>query len=328
MTIASLRRSAHVLLFALLAILLGSMAWPAVAGADALVPTVPPEEQPLIELARIVYDGVTTGGLSGWLVAVAGALVITTRVLRGYGAQLVPWLATDAGGTSLVAVGSLAGAMLTALLAGVSPSWSLVGYAAGVAFAASGGYAALKRLVITPLVERSSSWPSWARALYRLVAWVFDRPQTASSRASTAQILGVVLLVFGVAVVGCTAHQREVARAGAGAGARTALLCQSANLEGVALETYRWAYSKVYSLVAPSGEVDTSELRKQARKMQDDAKQCGFAAALAAVTEIMAQRRGALGVGPSPAYVLRRELESIARDDWKRQLRLDGELVQ
>ncbi|MGL5361524.1 MAG: hypothetical protein ACRDBH_01495, partial [Bosea sp. (in: a-proteobacteria)] len=134
MTFASLRRSAHVLLLALLGFLLASMAWPVLAGADALVPTVPPDEQPLLELARIVYEGVTTGGLSGWLVAVAGALVITTRLLRGYGAQLVPWLATDAGGTALVAVGSLAGAMLTALLAGVSPSWSTFGWALAIAW--------------------------------------------------------------------------------------------------------------------------------------------------------------------------------------------------
>jgi hypothetical protein len=61
--------------------------------------------------------------------------------------------------------------------------------------------------------------------------------------------------------------------------------------------------------------------------VRTDAGRCAFAAALAAVTEAMAQRRGALGVGPSPAYVLRRELEVITRYDWQRQLRLDGEAI-
>lgn len=203
---AALRRSAHVLLFALLAIFLGSMAWPALAGADASgTPTV---DQPLLELARIVYVGVTTGGLSGWLVAVTGALVIATRLLRGYGAQLVPWLATDAGGTVLVAAGSLAGALLTVLLAGVSPSWSLVGWALAIAWGASGGYAAIKRLVIEPLRPRVAAWPTFARALFRLVSWIADRPGTPSSRASTAPIVGVVLFFL---IVGCTAHQGAVA---------------------------------------------------------------------------------------------------------------------
>lgn len=327
MTFASLRRSAHVLLLALLGFLLASMAWPVLAGADALVPTVPPDEQPLLELARIVYEGVTTGGLSGWLVAVTGALVITTRVLRGYGAQLVPWLATGVGGAALVFVGSLGGAMLTAVLGGAAPSWSIVWYAAGIAFFAAGGYTTIKHAVIEPLRPRAASWPTFARLLFRLVSWIADRPQTPSSRASTAPIVGVMLLVIAGAVVGCTAHQREVARAGAGAGADTALRCQSDSLAGLALEAYELARHYLVSTISGAGEVDTTAIRIAARQVRTDAGRCAFAAALAAVTEAMSQRKGALGVGPSPAYVLRRTLGEVARDDWQRVVEIDGELV-
>jgi hypothetical protein len=149
-----------------------------------------------------------------------------------------------------------------------------------------------------------------------------DRPPSApaSTRAATAPI---VALVLGLLV---TSSCATVRKAGA-AGASTALVCQRAKPEGLALEAYELAQHYVVSLIAGSGEVDTEALRIAARQVRTDAGRCAFAAALAAVSEAMSQRRGALGVGPSPAYVLRRELEAIAREDWQRPLHLDGEVV-
>ncbi|MGL5362859.1 MAG: hypothetical protein ACRDBH_08265, partial [Bosea sp. (in: a-proteobacteria)] len=206
-------------------------------------------------------------------------------------------------------------------------SWSTFGWALAIAWGASGGYAALKRLVITPLAERSSSWPSWARALFRLASWIADRPQTPSSRASTAPIVGVVLLVIAGAVVGCTAHQREVARAGAGVGVSAMLKCKRADFTDLALEVYNITHAFLVRTVSGAGEVDTKAIRDEAKKFSTIDGRCGFAAALATVTEIMRNRKGALGIGPSPAYVLRRTLEEVARDDWQRVVEIDGELV-
>lgn len=154
-------------------------------------------------------------------------------------------------------------------------------------------------------------------------AMVQDPRNRPASRSSAAPAVGAVLLV--IAIAGCTAHQREVARAGAGAGANTALVCQTESLSGLAYEANELARHYVVSLVSGTGEVDTAALRVAARQVRTDAGRCAFAAALAAVTEAMAQRRGVLGVGPEPSYVLRRELELIARDDWRRKLIIDGE---
>jgi hypothetical protein len=168
MTFTFARRACTLILLALTAITLAAMAWPALAAAAVVAAgTASPADAPLLELARLIYDGVTSGQLS-YLGAAAGALVLVTRVLRQYGAQLVPWFGGDAGGTVLVLAGSLGGAVLTALLGGAAPSWSLAWYALGVAFAAGGGYAMVRRLVIHPLQSRVAAWPAPLRVLYRL----------------------------------------------------------------------------------------------------------------------------------------------------------------
>lgn len=134
------------------------------------------------DLARLIYDGVMSGQ---YFAAAAGALVLATAMLRRYGAQLLPWFASDAGGTVLTLTGSLGGALLTAAVGGAAVSWSLVWAALIVGFVAIGGYKTIKRLVIDPLRPRAANWPIWGRAAFSVVAWIFDRPETSSTRAVT-----------------------------------------------------------------------------------------------------------------------------------------------
>lgn len=149
-------------------------------------------------------------------------------------------------------------------------------------------------------------------------AMVQDPSNRTRSTSAATTTLGAAL------VIGLLVSCATVRKAGS-AGVSTALVCQTQSLRGLALEAYESARIAIVNTIASNGSVDTKKLRDEARAALDDAKRCAFAGALAAVAEIMAQRRGVLGVGPEPSYVLRRELELIARDDWRRKLIIDGE---
>lgn len=58
-------------------------------------------------------------------------------------------------------VTSLSGALATVLLAGDSPSWEMVKTAAGIAFAAAGGYALVKKLLV-PYLQSFAATHAWA----------------------------------------------------------------------------------------------------------------------------------------------------------------------
>lgn len=278
--------------------------------SPALAAAGPPD--PVLDLARVIYDGVMSGQ---YFAAAAGALVLAVSLARRFGAPLVPWLATDAGGAVLSLGGSLGGSLLTAALAGEAVSLGLIWTAAVVAFFASGGYSTVKRLVIAPLRARSTGWPSWARALLALVAWVFDRPDP-QARIPTAPVLAV--LVVALSVGGCATARR----AGA-VGANTALVCQTESLSGLAFEAYGLARQYLATTISGDGSVDLERVRVAARQVHSDAGRCAFAAALAAFTDAMSQRRSVLGVGPSEAYRLHQEMRAIARD-WNRPVIVDG----
>lgn len=241
-----------------------------------------------IEFWDALSDLRTSGGLYLMLaVALASIAKAVSRVLAPADGSEATGLRGRAIST-LTAIALVAGALVDLLLGSLS--------GAGLAVAAAGA-----------------------------AAMVQDPRNRPASRSSAAPAVGAVLLV--IAIAGCTAHQREVARAGAGAGSDTALRCQSDSLTGLAMEAYEMARHYLVSTISGAGEVDTSAIRIAARQVRTDEGRCAFAAALSAITEMMAQRKGALGVGPSPSYVLRRTLEDVVRDDWQRPVEIDGELV-
>jgi hypothetical protein len=89
--------------------------------------------------------------------------------------RLGTFLHSDIGGALAVFLTSLSGAFATALLAGSSPSWSILKAASGVAFVAAGGYALLKKLVV-PRLQSFANTHAWARPLLSAVIWIFDKP--------------------------------------------------------------------------------------------------------------------------------------------------------
>lgn len=127
----------------------------------------------LLDLAKPVLDAVLAG--HGWLAA-AGALILAAAGARRYLAPKVPFFATAAGAVVLVFVGAYGGAVITGLAAaGTSTLTATLAYAAlKVALAASGGYAAL-RPIIVDLVEPFvvSRFP-FLKPLFDLLSWAFD----------------------------------------------------------------------------------------------------------------------------------------------------------
>lgn len=278
-------------------------------GAPAYAEAGPPYSDG--DLVSIILQGVLGGG--SYFAAAAGALVLLTAILRRGGSQLLPWLGTDVGGTTLAFGGSVGGALLTAALAHVTPSWGLIWASIQVGATAVGGYVALKRLVIAPLRSRAASWPWPLRALYSMVAWIFDR-QAPPPPAATS-----VLLVLMVSLGGCATARHVTA-----VGVSTALDCQTATLTGLAGEAFELAKNFMISTIADDGTVDTGAIREAARAVRSDAGRCAFAAAMAAIADVASQRRGALSIGPSPSTLLRETMASIGRFDWSRPVTLDG----
>lgn len=145
----------------------------AAAGVGAVAP-----DESLIALAKPVIDALLSGNPG---LAAALALVLAAAVARRYGSKRFPFLATDAGGALLVLVGSFGGAAATALTGGAAVSLGLAWKALLVAFAASGGYATVKRLLVTPLLRPLyEKAPAWLKPVLALVLWVFDQPDPVS----------------------------------------------------------------------------------------------------------------------------------------------------
>lgn len=124
-------------------------------------------------LVKPVYEAIMSGN---YTLAAAMALVLAVAVLRKYGAKRWPFLASDAGGSLLALLGSFGGAVGTALMAGAAISGGLLWSAAGIAFAASGGYTLVKRLLVDPVLKPLfDKAPGWLKPVLNLALWVFGR---------------------------------------------------------------------------------------------------------------------------------------------------------
>ena len=148
-------------LTALLAGIFGTLAGFTVTAraADAVDP-----QDGSLDLAKTVYDAFA-GGHRAYAAAVA--LVLAVALIRKYAGARWKALHTDAGSALLVLAGSF-GATLAATLAGGGPATAQAAWMAlCTAFAAAGGYAALKQLVIMPLAAKL---PPWAA---KVLTWLF-----------------------------------------------------------------------------------------------------------------------------------------------------------
>lgn len=164
---------------ALVAIMLVSFTATAFAAGAATNP-----EDSLLELLRPVYDAFAAGH---YVAAGALAVVLAVAALKRYApGRLGAFLKSDPGGVLATLAVSFAGAVAASTADGQAWAWGIAWRAGGIAFAAAGGYAMIKKLAVEPLL--ASSWyqtraPAWFRAAMRVVLWIFDKP------AATAEVI-------------------------------------------------------------------------------------------------------------------------------------------
>lgn len=111
-----------------------------------------------------------------YLLAAMGSVILLVALTRRYVAPRVAFLGSEAGAALLTLVAAFAGS-LAAMVTGAEFTWGMVKTALVIAFGAAGGYAALKTLVVVPLLRPlRDRAPAGLRVLLDAVLWVFDSP--------------------------------------------------------------------------------------------------------------------------------------------------------
>jgi hypothetical protein len=127
-----------------------------------------------LDIAKSIYNA-----FSGGHYAYCGALgmILGVALVKRYLGPKVPWLHSDAGGSTLALLGATATALSAGLASGGPVTWGLIKGAGMVGIGAAGGYAMLKNLVIEPLLKPlAAKAPAWAQPIFAMIFWVFDRP--------------------------------------------------------------------------------------------------------------------------------------------------------
>lgn len=136
--------------------------------------TVDPTEGNIIDLLRPVFDEVMKGN---YIAATALALVLAVALVKRYApGKAGDFVHSDMGGSLTTMLMAMAGAVATATMGGAPWSWGILSTAAMVGVAAMGGYTAIKRLFIEPILRPlAAKAPAWAQPIFSLVLWIFDR---------------------------------------------------------------------------------------------------------------------------------------------------------
>lgn len=135
---------------------------------------VSPDDGNLLDLARPVFDEVMKGH---YIAATALALILAVALVKRYApGSIGKFVHSDMGGSLTTMLMAMAGAVATATVGGAAFSWGILTTALTVGIAAMGGYTAIKRLVIEPLLRPlAAKAPAWAQPIFSLVLWIFDR---------------------------------------------------------------------------------------------------------------------------------------------------------
>lgn len=149
------------------------------------------DEPSLLELLRPVYDAFRGGH---YIAAGALALVFAVAIAKRYAPGKVgAFLHSDAGGVVATLAISFGASLAAFTGAGQPWSWSIAWTAGGVAFAAAGSYAMIKKLLVEPLL--ASKWwaekaPAWLKAAAQIVLWIFDKPAASELEIEKAEKAG------------------------------------------------------------------------------------------------------------------------------------------
>lgn len=133
-----------------------------------------PDNGNLLDLARPIFDEVMKGH---YIASAALALGFSMALLKRYApGKFGVFVHSDTGGSLVTLVMAMSGALATATMGGATWHWGMLSTALMVGVVAMGGYTAIKRLIIDPLVRPlAAKLPPWAQPVLSLVLWMFDR---------------------------------------------------------------------------------------------------------------------------------------------------------
>lgn len=149
---------------------------------------VAPDDGSLLDLARPIFDQVMAGH---YIAATALALVFCVALAKRYAPGRVgDFIHSDPGGALATLLMAFGGALATATMGGAPWTWGMLWAALTVAFAAAGGYALIKKLIVEPI--RNSAWyrnraPMWAKAALQVVFWMFDKKAVETDATKAGQ---------------------------------------------------------------------------------------------------------------------------------------------
>jgi hypothetical protein len=99
---------------------------------------------------------------------------------------------SDPGGALTTLLMAFGGALATATMGGAPWTWAMMWTALMVGVAAMGGYTAIKKLFVEPLLRPlMAKAPMWMQPLFALVMWIFDKPMAATKSAEAAGTVAV-----------------------------------------------------------------------------------------------------------------------------------------
>lgn len=152
--------------------------------------TVAPDEGNLLDLARPIFDQIMAGH---YIAAASFSLVLTVALVKRYvPAKFASYVRSDAGGALTTLLMAFGGALATATMGGAPWTWAMCWTALGVGVTAMGGYTAIKKLFVEPILRPlMAKAPAWAQPLFALVMWIFDKPTMATAKATAAGTLAV-----------------------------------------------------------------------------------------------------------------------------------------
>lgn len=144
-----------------------------------------------LDLAQPVIKALTSGNPA---LACACALVLAVFLARTYGSKRFPILATDAGGTALTFLASFGAACAAAFSAGALPTTALLWTSLTIAAGASGGYTAVKRLIVPALRWAEGKLPASLRKfvspLFNLALFFFENRKGGQVAIAKAEAAG------------------------------------------------------------------------------------------------------------------------------------------
>lgn len=145
-------------------------------------PTPTSTDPSILDLFRPVYEAFTS---HQYALMTSALIVLVVAALRRYFGDKIPWLHTDAGGSALVFIGSAATASTAALaVPGAHFTLDLFRNAIMIGLTAAGGYAAIKNLIVEPILKPlAAKWPSLSW-LFDVVTWIFDHEGSSGTDAA------------------------------------------------------------------------------------------------------------------------------------------------